>query len=322
MITYYLGAGASHQAIPCYAKGFRDSFIDFIKSFNDQEFLDETIDYSYHKNIQPIFSQIVRDLKRYPTPDVYAYGLYLSGRKDLLKPLKMALIYYLLKIQNKVDPRYQKLIIPAHARSAGSNKPLPNLNIISWNYDIQFELAYADLANISLEETFQRLQVYPKIFRNQYPYDAVGNAFNLVHLNGLAYCTSKNLDLFNMEIEDEANILRSLMVARSNLEGVVGGTEYLKFGFELDIENNPSIKICNEIARKTRNLIIVGYSFPDENHFIDKTIFENFKQLESIVIQDYNEEIKQRIFESLRPNIDYKNIRVIKPSESHFYVPR
>ena len=85
-----------------------------------------------------------------------------------------------LKINQQLDSRYDSFF----ATLLNNNKLLnPNINIVSWNYDMQFELAYSDFNfdryNIGMIQDM--LQVFPTAHINNY---VDYNKSAIIKLNG------------------------------------------------------------------------------------------------------------------------------------------
>ena len=96
--------------------------------------------------------QILADIcASYPTIDTYAKQLFVTKRNDIrltstlnensynaLKRL-LSVAFLLLQEENKRDLRYDGFI----ASLINAKREFPPMTILSWNYDIQFEMAYS-----------------------------------------------------------------------------------------------------------------------------------------------------------------------------------
>jgi hypothetical protein len=168
-IVYYLGAGASANSIPTI-NGIRDRVLDLAKfltkylekNLNEAGFaaLDNGI-----KTNQIALELIIEELhwlyvnsEYHQTIDTLAKKLFLQESNEL-KKLKRALITYFYFEQtmkfnfcnekindfngysNLLDKRYDSLFANIIQRKNGKLEIQNNIKIISWNYDLQIELA-------------------------------------------------------------------------------------------------------------------------------------------------------------------------------------
>ena len=71
----------------------------------------------------------------------------------------------------------------------------------------------------------------------------------------------------------------------------------------------------------TRELVVVGYSFPYVNNEMDTFILQNMSKLEKVVVQDLNfEDVKERIEGIIEPT--KRNVKIVpKNSLQQFYIP-
>lgn len=156
---YYLGAGASAQALPTVKpivdkdrKIVTEGFAQALRSFSNI-----ISSHNPNNNEQRIFlQQTSRELmaladqsKYFATVDTYAKYLYLKDREafDKLKQT-LATFFSLLQLwENKLDNRYLSWIT-----SVMSETTFPeNIKILTWNYDFQMQLG----AEKFKEETFR-----------------------------------------------------------------------------------------------------------------------------------------------------------------------
>src|ERR1700722_16002502 len=150
-ITYFLGAGASCNKLPTIAN-ISDK-IEYLRNHISTI----PIDTHYHTLRNQLLHSLkitAEESKRFNTVDTYARKLYLNGTSNKLLELKAALsvcfIYWQLydgrskehKPSPNIDHRYISLISSFLEKDAIGNLYIPNnIKFITWNYDMQLELA-------------------------------------------------------------------------------------------------------------------------------------------------------------------------------------
>ncbi len=147
------------------------------------------------------------------------------------------------------------------------------VNIISWNYDTQFELAYSNYLNKNehaLSSIQELLQVYP----NQKKFEIDNNLSTIIKLNGSA-------TFINDEVESKVDLVAS------NFNHVI--TELKKinnkrdenltnvnFAWENDEQVTKAREDAQSILLTSDVVVIIGYSFPTFNREVDREIFKQF----------------------------------------------
>lgn len=307
-VTYLLGAGASFNALPIisgtgtgkginqFATALRD-FISYLKSADKIRFDDPSNQY---------LSRIIQKLEfvaggtdRFGTPDTYAKFLFLNQRKEL-RQLKEALSFYFAceqLVRKKFDQRTLNFLTTV--TEVPTRFPR-NIKIITWNYDMQFELASQEFHG---EEHWSvgSVDISKQPFLLYYPpLDAVdrGNGqasasdFDIVHLNGIAgafHHRGKNVfdNLFHDNWYSEEYTLKNFV---ADFKSKWGEMESLfTFAWEKPESINRRVEIAQKMIEKTSILVIVGYSFPFFNRKIDKALFDAVKQrmaFKKIIYQD------------------------------------
>jgi tetratricopeptide (TPR) repeat protein len=202
---YYLGAGASANAIPVIAKLKRrvkeiQIYLDGLYKTNKHSKAIEL--YEKIDEISSCFKVLLRGAENYQSIDTYAFFLYRENkRRNEYEDLKKALIVYfsleqmLLDIPGdeywqQIDQRYQSLI-PLHIQFDNSKTTmLSPLHVISWNYDVQIELTLSLLKGIGhLNDVKENFNIHP----NKLSYNATtdlifdDSQFNIIKLNGNAF---------------------------------------------------------------------------------------------------------------------------------------
>lgn len=257
------------------------------------------IDTSYYgkielSNILDKYRSILDETLKHRTVDTYAKKLFLRKEEIKLNLLKEFLCLYFAfeqAIDNRkivkgksyknlpqesqqsildnlnccLDYRYDVFL----ASLLGKDMKLPdNVNIISWNYDHQIELAYMDYALCTFNEAKTHLKIYP--------HDKAENG-QIIKLNGSAnqfilndkvhafeYYLSKN-DLY-------IDIIHEITTPKSLSEK---GEYALNFAWEKTPIQKKAISLSKGIIEKTDELIIIGYSFPYFNRSVDIDILSN-----------------------------------------------
>lgn len=367
-ITYYLGAGASANAIPVVAdmKSRMEDVVDFLQSFNTpissnakNLYFPEFIENNKKALNQMIdeLSWLINEAQDHQSVDNLAKKFHVQDREDLLYKLKRSLIVYFSIIQgleipskvdaaksfSKIEKRMDNLVASLIERKNSKLELNKNVNIISWNYDIQPELVLNRYFEIGIHQVKKICQIYPnrslinKKSFSEAEYDE--DHFALVKLNGNAlmdrHFENGNSDYENnlfKEISPYGFIRDLIKEFDESAKNKNLGTLSLNFAweeFECGKKRCTDFKVILEIARRialrTNTLIIIGYSFPFFNSKIDKEILNQMTSVNSIIIQDENfEEVRDRLLNLVEEwRLLYKNNPdFIKKSKvgSYYYI--
>lgn len=327
-VTYYLGAGASAQALPIVNKikiddvteirGMADCFKDLSEELKSVKGIED-------ENI-PMISQLISSLDElskksieFGTIDTYAKYLFLCDRSKLTD-LKISVIFFFLSeqiIKKKLDKRILIFLttILQHQQVFPTN-----IKILSWNYDFQIETTAESFKKESFEHRGTSISHSPALL-SYYP--SLGFSFrdtelDLFHLNGIAgYYRNENISdhlFINKEITDYNTLLKYL---KKNIQSL---SDYLSFAWER-YQNNNLFSLITPILQKTNVLVIIGYSFPFFNRETDKQIFDVLKsnsEFHKIYYQDpfLDGQFLKNQF-ALGENIEIKHIKETK----NYYVP-
>jgi hypothetical protein len=350
-VTYLLGAGASCNSQPLVSDMKKRMQI-LLNLLNPSCALNKEFKTKYGDNLDTnvLFKRyypIVIDANKHYTPDTYAKKLSLTNKLSELELFKEFLILYFIfeqendlmpfgksleseemvsklpkdqyfvditgkKIKkNKKEKLWDKISTPLDYRYdvffATLLDPttllLPsNNNIISWNYDNQWELAYKEYAkDLNINEISKRLNI-------NVLYDP--NKSNIIKVNGYCNCWD----------EEE----KKELTFYSAIDKLVNGNSIkntIEFAWE---GTRPQYDAIYKIMENSDIVVIIGYSFPNFNREVDKTIFYKYhpKPNKEIIVQvpdiyEY-EKIKQRI-QTIKPISDsvFKHI----PDKDQFYIP-
>jgi len=307
--TYYFGAGASALVLPTYSD-FTEKLDSFVKLFGSGSGFSKLSpeDRKIALEINRIGNEYLSNEQFSATPDRFARTEFSKGKS--LKDLKMLLILFFAERQSSIvsinndsykrriliDPRIDELMSHIIQPIRGKANLDPKFKILTWNYDFQFEMAFGRHSNSSGYHSYIDLQGFPNIDDDDEPRKFDNSRFSIVHLNGVAFFENGAVSMpFNNKISEEEQLVRFIIkyyyhIVR-NYCPKKGGIDSLKFAFEyFDETTKPpkaeSLDAAITIALNTKDLIISGYSFPSFNRDFDRSIFDNFVSLESVVIKD------------------------------------
>lgn len=346
-ITYLLGAGASANALPIInnLNARLSQFLYFLGGItNTLELNSERV--TIQNKIKDYYSLLkwLRDESKFhQSIDTFAKKLFLTDKLAFIK-LKKALIFYFILEQcvkldelkyydsdkipkefkneslinvneEQLDKRYDNLIASLLNKNGEGIEINPRIKILTWNYDMQIELAFKRYFQTNIEGVKGTVNIFPSKLWNMKETNGLitEDKFTLIKLNGEAYI-SEDLNYFP---ESKDSIIDKIQFGKGNFFENVGfivenmnAIEKNKTSFILNLDNftfaweenkpngyNKAFKYVQSISEKTNILIVIGYSFPYFNSEIDKKILENMKPQE-IIIQDFDSEtIEERIKE-------------------------
>lgn len=188
---------------------------------------------------------------------------------------------------------------------------VPNIKVLTWNYDLQFEIAYSKYKKLSIPKIQEELQSYPQILGKNDKFDS--NFFSIVHLNGVAYDRSENRDFIGYSLGNEEVVFTYIIevfheMLKANRSDGINGVDLLSFAWEklnedFSLKESKVLEHAFEIASQTEWLIINGYSFPSFNRILDTKLLKSMNKLEKVSIQSPNFGAIQKIVR------DIKNVR-------------
>ena len=330
-VTYLIGAGASAgkriktngqiiEGLPC-VKEIPGRLSSLSSQFSSVKSGFSGARYSEVDSLVTTISKLYEASSRHSTIDTYAKKLFLRNEQNEFMSLEKNLAFYFVieQILLKPDSRYDTFL----ANILTNKLEIPdNINIISWNYDNQFEIAYQEYTKektlpIASKKLWNK-DVRPKILkvngtaafegmnnisslREKYPSlsSSFGRGADEIDYNRMAYI----LDLF-MKIQ----------------KGEVGMTQ-LSFAFE-GLCNDSLYQVADEIVEKTDVLVVIGYTFPFFNREIDRRLLNRIdNNYTKIYIQDiYPERIKQSI-KAVLPDFKETNFVLLNDVDQFFLPP-
>lgn len=351
-ITYLLGAGASYNSVPIWSEQASsmlhvadkiDNAIKNPKSVFKTEIMESSRYDHFDDNEIKFLETVIEDLKYFAekadtngTIDSYANLLHKRNRKVELNRLKKTLSVYLdiwqfyvdympfratennpIPSKQVIDTRYiQWLNMITESDQYGEVSLKKEINVLSWNYDLQGELAFI---NMYQDESIKCLDDINRRFRFLENLDETKQDMNIHHLNGHSgyfkyeskdYTTAKNFLKSNLYtyLKDLYDNVGQFKI-RSNNYHDYGA---IKFSWEKELSD----KVRN-IASRTDILVIIGYSFPQYNRIVDRIIIDLVKANSPLYIyyQDPNSNLNR-----VSSFIGFENLEHDR-STMEFFVP-
>jgi len=241
------------------------------------------------------------------TVDTFAKRLYLNGDVDQLKELKAGLSCYLLyeHANSGIDLRYDTFLASILEREHGRIIFPPNLKILTWNYDMHFEVAFSFyykeinrppgvlFDDTRMSDYYIRVSDEMKA-RPVYSGEIASDDFCLIHLNGIAGGSNHKqpmLDIDNVRevplvsskvssVNDKAKFLEWLGVKYSSLIE----DSFLNFAWETNSQKSTAVR--DETMKHVQDaeiMVVIGYSFPFFNRKIDKKLIRSMEKLKKFI---------------------------------------
>lgn len=277
----------------------------------------------------------------YPTIDTYAKMLYATKRiKEYVKfKDQLSLFFLIWQKSHKHDLRYDSFIA---SLIDAETCTFPPLTILSWNYDMQFEMSYSKyiLDERALWKIWDQLNVYCKSNGTlSYKSD---NPFAFIKLNGSAMFHATQQDSYSLRYTLQDVLWRSYNVASGDDEKGFWNDVYEiydngqhknlitipKYANELSYawDKFGKEELLQNISKRLADcevLIVIGYSFPYVNREIDRHIIKSMPNLKNIHIQDKNpDSIAERV-KSIYEYINHPMPAISKHEKDldTFYIP-
>ena len=330
-VTYLIGAGASAgkriktngqiiEGLPC-VKEIPKRLSTLSSQFNSVKSNFSGARRSDVENLDTTISKLFEASSRHSTIDTYAKKLFLRNEQNEFMNLEKNLAFYFVieQILLKPDSRYDTFL----ANILTNKLEIPdNNNIISWNYDNQFEISYQEYTKektlpIASKKLWNK-DVRPKILKVNGT-AAFEGMNNIPSLREKYPSLSSSFGRGSDEIDHKrmAYILDLFMKIQ---KGEVGMTQ-LSFAFD-EFNNDSLYQVADEIVEKTDVLVVIGYTFPFFNREIDRRLLNRIDNNNSkIYIQDiYPERIKQSI-KAVLPYFQEANIALLNDVDQFFLPP-
>lgn len=259
----------------------------------------ETIEVDGLKNELIIgFEWLLKESSRHSTIDTFAKKLFLKGDNDNYGRLKFLLSSFFLieQLLHPYDKRYDAFL----ANILNSQLRIPDeIFIMTWNYDVQFDIAYRDYNELGLPMCV--------------PQETSNSNINarLFKINGSANYFSSNYLDSSILLQDNSCLLLERILKQLSMTTGRGsystGTTDLLFAWEKAKYDEIS-KILYQNISDAQVLVIIGYTFPFFNREIDREIFSNMPKLEKLYVQDPNADKVKIALKSILPSEKYANL--------------
>ena len=333
-ISYLFGAGASAYALPTVRRTDKTTeYANSLRELAEKLKSNDSINSSYIPLRDDLYKNLYWLAQKgddYGTIDTYAKYCYDKQSQDLSKIKETLSLYFTIKqhIEKQIDPRYKNFLIKVIEHDIFPD----NIKILNWNYDFQMQLA----GELYRKEEFH----YSNSVTHRIPplityYPALGNELNtndsssskelsMVHLNGIAgfYFYEQTYHILNYHLNqslENINQLFERFQADKQFKHPLLTFAYEDFnGANFQIRNR--LKFAADIINKTDILVIIGYSFPQDNIKVDKYILDELVKsgLKKIIFQNPQDNGKFLIDEFGLCNIEI----VHKDNCNEFYIPR
>lgn len=332
-ILYYLGAGASANALPISKSIFGKSGSHQIEGLSYAlqqieinglfESIKSPVLLNYKEDLKARFKNLSKSAEKFGDVDTYAKFLFLQSDRIEFSKLKKTLgefFFFKQYFFKSRDSRYLSWLI-----GIMDQKKFPeNIKILSWNYDFQVELASTEFGELESHEKTMSGDAYSFPFISHFPnLDKAFNDFaslSLWHLNGIAgyYRPTENRrelgSLFNqLNTKTPQQMLEHLQT--TNFEPL------LNFAWEKDYDQSQLFGGIEKMIENTTIMVVIGYSFPYYNREVDKGVFNLLSRIHSfrkIYFQDpfYDGQILKSKF-NIKNGVEIIHI----PQVENFHIP-
>lgn len=283
----------------------------------------------YTKELQ----SIIEKLELHASIDTYARKLHLrdfeEDRRELFILKRVFSTFLSIEhVLRGVDIRYDTLFATILKRMETGLESPQNFKFISWNYDYQFELAHYNYF-IADERNFDSY-----IKHNQINVINDSNKFFYLKLNGSAlnYNGRYNLQpdsllLYNSQniFKDDEVLLDMLSMDFDGATSPIFSSSKLKFSWEEQLNTIKTVQAMKPGLTTCKHLVVVGYSFPIFNHFIDHEVLASMPNLQRVYIQvpkDRFEDIEHRFWRAAKGLFKKQTLDIVNISNlDSFYIP-
>lgn len=317
MITYLFGAGASAQAVPIISD-IKSSIQELIGKLHDPFFFrkylvifrggdnfwpENNIHFSDDKafpqriEIKNLLLELISKIGESASIDTVARRLYLTDRIEYRR--YKALISFWLSVHqlfSGLDNRYE-LFLATLLDERTKRLPESKLNILSWNYDFQLEMAMMNfmetrksLKNATLE--IGLASKHSDLIHSRSPQDHMPI---YLKLNGT--CTFRYADVnsgesnYLFENINPENIKECLVKCLESFHSLLNSyvLNEISFSWEPNLDFDDNLAKYKDRVLSSRAIVVIGYSFPTFNRKIDRIIFDSEKIIQNkikIYVQD------------------------------------
>ena len=314
-ITYLFGAGASRHAVPIVNEipdrikkliEFLESDhlkLDSNSSFEDLQLPSQKSKRDYQLDLISALKWMMNESQNHASIDTFAKKLFIKKNESELKILKIAMSVFFIFEQSfkKPDFRYDAF----YASLLNNLFEFPdNVQIISWNYDYQFELSFSEYSDeLDVSSNQNLLNVKTKFSKNTN--DAGFGIYKLNGTTGFYYKDSFKEYPYLTNLKTPIDIDFISQVTRNYTEAKYSRLmkSSLSFAWEPERPELNFIEQVKESIKDTTTLVIIGYSFPFFNRNIDRNIIGSMEHLTSVYFQAPDAEIIKERFRAIKDNI-------------------
>ncbi|MDQ3110432.1 MAG: hypothetical protein M3R17_11110 [Bacteroidota bacterium] len=307
-VTYLLGAGASFEVLPL-AKTIKDQTGKEHPGLgqrmgllaNEIKELSKSLSREDSNNALSFIEGLIwlqKEADIHGTIDTFAKKLFLQKDFKTLNKLKTHLsLFFIIEQRTKgYDKRYISFFASILEQTEDGICMPSNINILTWNYDLQLEMAF---------QYYHRKDNHSNIKSSQLAMNSIPNydfllsnkacLAGIVHLNGIAglYLTEdgKANDIYDRsedsKIQKLEEALRDNLFILESAGRTITLDKTFQFAWENTAYDSPLLNSAKNIALGTSILVIIGYSFPFFNRNIDRILFHFMKNsIDKIYFQD------------------------------------
>lgn len=323
-IVYLFGAGASYNAIPIVKdipekmSASVNQFLQKVVHAKGESIEIMTNRSDLRRQIKDRFKDVAEIIGKHYSIDTYARKLFLRHEDEELRSLKSTISAWMLIEQflnGHKETRYDAFFASILNDLGG----LPsNISVLSWNYDSLFENAAHEYFRNKSKDSYKKFMI---ILEKGGNITRTGrDRFNYIKLNG-----SATKEIFRNQVQDlikGGNLIQTEELFNLLTERILFDKENFKsaisFAWERDDNNQfPEIvESAKSVISNADSIVIVGYSMPYYNRFVDKEIFSNLKPATTIFVQDPNPEpVMDRLYLRLPKNFHTGNINPIQSTD-------
>lgn len=325
-VRYLLGAGASFNSSVPILKDMPTDLVHVgsvlrsigIKEQNNVDFrIINQIAHETNPEVLNMYQKIGDTLIHIGNNSRFTYSVdtFISQNKNSpdYELYKLSISIYLLikQFKGRLDTRYDAFLTNTLIEHNQTISLPHNIQILTWNYDIQLLLSFIRATGSSKENTNEIIKIF--------------NDFNFIRLNGSCFTETipyfNNFNDFYYPEDFSINMVTVQYVYINELiERFIKKKKNvtdLRFIWDLDSADKEQL-FKNISSFKANILIIIGYSLPDLNRKVDREIIKN-QYYDEVILQcdSKDADALQEKLKEIDPQI---NLRY-RASNSDFYIP-
>jgi hypothetical protein len=341
-LTYILGAGASYESIPI-VKTFNKRLLNF-KDYLLTNSANNSPDYrSKLSDASNYIQKLHDDFLSHQSFDTYFKKLFHVNDIALINQGKRLLHLYFLwehsqsslkrtgeysndefRKQALFDRRYDALIAGLLEPISGVSQTLCKVNFISWNYDINL----LNTIKIFFYPKLNYRNFLKKIKKEKFVWEIDGK-IKIINVNGYFYSSQLNNCKNLLDAGIDSVITDKIYQGYLSSTDADADANRVRFAWELkEDDRNLLEKNLESTISGSKNIIIIGYTFPLYNRLVDlKYMTENLQNNivagnKFITVQDPKSANIANTIEELFGN-KYKLETLLKAKNDcdYFYIP-